>query len=107
MQRPRGSSTRTERKSDAARMELSQGEEALRNSRGVGETQGGLRRSRRILLSSFRTLIFFFFLLHGKCIFNRGFEQRRNMIRHGKHFSHDELHSLKVSQGKQMGSIRS
>ena len=50
---------------------------------------------------------FFFFLLHGKCIFNRGFEQRRNMIRHGKHFSHDELHSLKVSQGKQMGSIRS
>ena len=60
MQRPRGSSTRTERKSDAARMELSQGEGALRNSRGVGETQGGLRRSRRILLSSFRTLIFFF-----------------------------------------------
>ena len=51
---------------------------------------------------------FFFFLIHGKCILSRGFEQRRNMIRHGKHFSHHEVqHSLKVNQGKQMGSFRS
>ena len=29
------------------------------------------------------------------------------MVSHGKRFSHDEVHSLKVNQGEQMGNIRS